>query len=148
VLPLVFMSTHCTNPFSVCSCSNPTRLEIEIAFDKYLRHLSYRASNLYLESNRHVFSAPENLEALATTSQRLLTPQRKSRIVSIKIYELIMSVPPKCLADHTHRFEIIKSPYTLLVWNCYMCTSGPHWMIHECVHCKIKICQGCTYKAT
>lgn len=59
-----------------------------------------------------------------------------------------MSNPPRCLAGHVHHiFQILKSPYSLLVWNCAMCTSGPHWMIHECTHCKMKVCQGCSFKA-
>ncbi|KAF2762318.1 hypothetical protein EJ05DRAFT_205445 [Pseudovirgaria hyperparasitica] len=31
-----------------------------------------------------------------------------------------------------HSFQVIKSDTTLIVWNCQLCHSGPHWYIYEC----------------
>ncbi|CAD0110429.1 unnamed protein product [Aureobasidium uvarum] len=35
-----------------------------------------------------------------------------------------------------HRFRVIKSDTTLIIWNCSLCHSGPHWFIYECTKCK------------
>lgn len=45
-----------------------------------------------------------------------------------------------------HSFRMIKSDTSLLLWNCGMCASGPHWAIFECSVCKLKACRLCTYK--
>jgi hypothetical protein len=45
-----------------------------------------------------------------------------------------------------HSFRMIKSDTSLLLWNCGMCASGPHWAIFECVFCRLKACRPCTYK--
>ncbi|KAF2503246.1 hypothetical protein BU16DRAFT_448630 [Lophium mytilinum] len=54
-----------------------------------------------------------------------------------------MAVPGSC----EHSFTMIKSDTTLIIWNCNMCHSGPHWYIFECKHCKLKTCRPCTTKA-
>jgi len=46
-----------------------------------------------------------------------------------------------------HSFKIIKSETTLLLWNCGMCGSGPHWFIFECKYCKLKTCRPCAHTA-
>jgi hypothetical protein len=47
----------------------------------------------------------------------------------------------------THSFKVIKSDTTLILWNCTMCHSGPHWYIYECSNCKLKTCRPCAAKA-
>ncbi|KAF2194303.1 hypothetical protein K469DRAFT_548033 [Zopfia rhizophila CBS 207.26] len=54
-----------------------------------------------------------------------------------------MAVPGSC----EHNFKMIKSDTTLILWNCNMCHSGPHWYIYECQNCKLKTCRPCTAKA-
>ncbi|KAF2004787.1 hypothetical protein P154DRAFT_543232 [Amniculicola lignicola CBS 123094] len=54
-----------------------------------------------------------------------------------------MAVPGSC----EHSFKMIKSDTTLLLWQCNICTSGPHWYIYECQNCKLKTCRPCTAKA-
>ncbi|KAF8473166.1 hypothetical protein BDZ91DRAFT_651415 [Kalaharituber pfeilii] len=54
-----------------------------------------------------------------------------------------MAIPGYC----HHSFKIIKSETTLLLWNCGMCHSGPHWFIFECKYCQLKTCRPCTYNA-
>ncbi|KXL46731.1 hypothetical protein M433DRAFT_65301 [Acidomyces richmondensis BFW] len=53
-----------------------------------------------------------------------------------------MAKPGKC----DHAFKMIKSDTSLILWNCNMCHSGPHWYILECSKCKLKLCQRCTTK--
>lgn len=53
-----------------------------------------------------------------------------------------MAKPGKC----EHGFKVIKSDTTLILWNCNMCHSGPHWFIHECSKCKLKACKPCSEK--
>ncbi|EGU74072.1 hypothetical protein FOXB_15417 [Fusarium oxysporum f. sp. conglutinans Fo5176] len=43
-----------------------------------------------------------------------------------------------------HQLHMIKSDNTLVQWNCQHCYSGPHWMIWECMYCKLHLCQPCT----
>ncbi|KAF2453700.1 hypothetical protein BDY21DRAFT_292452 [Lineolata rhizophorae] len=50
------------------------------------------------------------------------------------------------MAQCQHEFHLIKSPYTLIVWRCQTCHSGPHWSIYECKHCKLKVCRDCKDK--
>jgi len=45
-----------------------------------------------------------------------------------------------------HFFKVLKSDTHLIVWNCDMCHSGPHWWIHECTNCQQKACQSCRAK--
>ncbi|KAI3579789.1 hypothetical protein IWW34DRAFT_620626, partial [Fusarium oxysporum f. sp. albedinis] len=45
-----------------------------------------------------------------------------------------------------HQLHMIKSDNTLVQWNCQHCYSGPHWMIWECMYCKLHLCQPCTSK--
>lgn len=54
-----------------------------------------------------------------------------------------MAKPGKC----EHTFKVIKSDTTLILWNCNLCHSGPHWWIYECAKCKLKACQTCMQKA-
>ncbi|KAM0724185.1 hypothetical protein Q7P37_000067 [Cladosporium fusiforme] len=54
-----------------------------------------------------------------------------------------MAKPGKC----EHTFKVIKSDTTLILWNCNMCHSGPHWWIYECAKCKLKACKTCSAKA-
>lgn len=54
-----------------------------------------------------------------------------------------MAKPGKC----EHTFKVIKSDTTLILWNCNMCHSGPHWWIYECAKCKLKTCKTCMAKA-
>ncbi|KAF1345272.1 hypothetical protein BDV97DRAFT_44721 [Delphinella strobiligena] len=54
-----------------------------------------------------------------------------------------MAHPGNC----EHRFKSIKSDTTIIMWNCSLCHSGPHWVIFECTKCKVKRCQRCTTKA-
>jgi hypothetical protein len=56
---------------------------------------------------------------------------------------LTMAKPGKC----EHSFKVIKSDTTLILWNCNMCHSGPHWWIYECAKCKLKACKTCMAKA-
>lgn len=42
-----------------------------------------------------------------------------------------------------HSFEIIRFDTTLILWNCVICHSGPHWWIYECTKCKFKTCRAC-----
>lgn len=43
-----------------------------------------------------------------------------------------------------HRFRIIKSDNTMMLWDCSRCHRGPHWFMYECVNCKYKVCEPCT----
>ena len=45
-----------------------------------------------------------------------------------------------------HSWKEIQSPNSILNWRCAFCQSGPHWMIWECLHCKIKSCRRCIHK--
>ncbi|SZF00458.1 unnamed protein product [Blumeria hordei] len=47
-----------------------------------------------------------------------------------------MSTPKYC----NHSFHIIKSETTLIQWACYICHSGPHWLIFQCKYCNLKTC--------
>jgi hypothetical protein len=62
---------------------------------------------------------------------------------NIKSDTLTMAKPGKC----EHSFKVIKSDTTLILWNCNMCHSGPHWWIYECAKCKLKACKTCMAKA-
>ena len=42
-----------------------------------------------------------------------------------------------------HSWKEIQSPMSLLSWHCHFCQSGPHWMIWECIHCRVKSCRHC-----
>ncbi|KAF1823655.1 uncharacterized protein K489DRAFT_317764 [Dissoconium aciculare CBS 342.82] len=53
-----------------------------------------------------------------------------------------MARPVHC----THSFEALKSTTSLILWNCNMCHSGPHWWIWECQKCKLKVCTPCSEK--
>jgi hypothetical protein len=44
----------------------------------------------------------------------------------------------------SHQFQMIKSDTNLLQWTCQQCYSGPHWMIWECMYCKLYLCLPCT----
>lgn len=43
-----------------------------------------------------------------------------------------------------HSFKMIKSDSTLVQWICQYFRSGPHWVIYECIYCKIHLCRSCT----
>lgn len=43
-----------------------------------------------------------------------------------------------------HSFNMIKSDSTLVQWICQYCRSGPHWVIYECIYCKLHLCRACT----
>lgn len=57
-----------------------------------------------------------------------------------------MALPGSC-TQPMHSFKIIKSDTTLVLWNCNMCHSGPHWYIYQCQYCKLKTCRPCANKA-
>ena len=44
----------------------------------------------------------------------------------------------------SHSFSILKSDSTLVQWICKCCHSGPHWLIFECIYCKLHVCRACT----
>ncbi|KAF1811666.1 hypothetical protein P152DRAFT_398824 [Eremomyces bilateralis CBS 781.70] len=50
-------------------------------------------------------------------------------------------------ASCSHEFVMIKSDTTIVLWNCNLCHSGPHWYIWECTKCKFKACRPCSVKA-
>jgi hypothetical protein len=58
-------------------------------------------------------------------------------------YTVKMAVPSDC----THSFKLIKSDTTLVLWNCGLCHSGPHWSIYKCSNCKLETCRPCVSKA-
>ena len=53
---------------------------------------------------------------------------------------------PPTMPPCRHSFKEIQSPNSILNWRCSACQSGPHWMIWECLHCKIKRCRPCVAK--
>ena len=48
------------------------------------------------------------------------------------------------LAKRKHEFKMLKSESMLVLWNCSLCQSGPHWYIYECSICLTKVCRSCT----
>ncbi|KAH7303598.1 hypothetical protein B0I35DRAFT_364699 [Stachybotrys elegans] len=43
-----------------------------------------------------------------------------------------------------HTFRMIKTDNTIIYWICQLCRSGPHYMIWECMYCKLQLCRACT----
>ena len=62
----------------------------------------------------------------------------------LRDYTVEMSIAYRCTG---HQWKELGSNAAWLVhWRCSGCNSGPHIIIFECIHCKIKRCSNCTQK--